>query len=105
MQSPPPSSTPPKLAMHLSTRCGARTRSANVCQSPAMPNGRCRMHGGKSPGAPAGNERTRKHGLYGREMHAVRAHVRELGRLPDGTLIRTVKWPGTHRRIRYLRDP
>ncbi|MGO8839738.1 MAG: HGGxSTG domain-containing protein [Methyloceanibacter sp.] len=22
------------------------------CQSPAMPNGRCRMHGGKSPGAP-----------------------------------------------------
>ena len=25
------------------------------CQSPAMANGRCRMHGGTSPGAPKGN--------------------------------------------------
>ena len=41
-----------KLPMHLSPRCGARTRSRNSCQSPAMPNGRCRMHGGMSPGAP-----------------------------------------------------
>ena len=31
---------------------GARTRSRNSCQAPAMPNGRCRMHGGMSPGAP-----------------------------------------------------
>jgi hypothetical protein len=44
-----------KLRMHLSRRCGARTRSGSRCQSPAMPNGRCRMHGGLSPGAPKGN--------------------------------------------------
>jgi hypothetical protein len=44
-----------KLPMHLSPRCGARTRSGNPCQSPAMPNGRCRLHGGLSPGAPKGN--------------------------------------------------
>jgi hypothetical protein len=40
--------------MHLSGRCGAKTRSGTPCRSPAMPNGRCRMHGGLSPGAPRG---------------------------------------------------
>ncbi|MGA8291772.1 MAG: HGGxSTG domain-containing protein [Rhodoplanes sp.] len=34
-----------RLPMHLSGRCGARTRSGSQCRSPAMPNGRCRMHG------------------------------------------------------------
>jgi hypothetical protein len=42
-----------KLPMHLSRRCGARTRSGSGCRSAAMPNGRCRMHGGMSPGAAA----------------------------------------------------
>jgi hypothetical protein len=27
-------------------RCGAKTRRGTACQSPAMANGRCRMHGG-----------------------------------------------------------
>jgi hypothetical protein len=33
-------------------RCGARarTRGGAPCQAPAIANGRCRMHGGKSPG-------------------------------------------------------
>jgi hypothetical protein len=37
-------------------RCGAKTRKPEgfPCQAPAMPNRRCRMHGGKSPGAPKG---------------------------------------------------
>jgi uncharacterized protein YjcR len=34
------------------------------CQSPAMKNGRCRMHGGPSPGAPKGNRNALKHGRY-----------------------------------------
>jgi hypothetical protein len=38
------------LDMHRAKRCGARTRSGRPCQSPAMANGRCRMHGGSSPG-------------------------------------------------------
>ncbi len=42
------------LPMHLSPRCGAKTRQGSLCCSPAMPNGRCRMHGGSSPGAPRG---------------------------------------------------
>ena len=33
-----------------SPRCGACTRSGLACRSPAMPNGRCRMHGGGSRG-------------------------------------------------------
>jgi hypothetical protein len=39
----------------------ARTRSGSRCQSPAMPNGRCRVHGGRSPGAPKGNRNAFKH--------------------------------------------
>jgi hypothetical protein len=30
----------------------------------AMANGRCRMHGGPSPGAPKGNQNAFKHGRY-----------------------------------------
>jgi hypothetical protein len=43
-------------------RCGAKTRRGTSCQSPAMPNGRCRMHGGASTGprTAEGLERSRK---------------------------------------------
>jgi len=51
-----------KLPMHLSPRCQARTRAGTPCQSPGMTNGRCRMHGGTSPGAPKGNRHAFKHG-------------------------------------------
>jgi hypothetical protein len=34
-----------------SPRCGAKTRAGCACRQPAMANGRCRMHGGKSTGA------------------------------------------------------
>ena len=50
--------------IHKAPRCGARTRSGKPCQSPGMPNGRCRMHGGPSPGAPKGNQNAFKHGRY-----------------------------------------
>lgn len=45
--------------------CGAKTRGGGVCQNAAMANGRCRLHGGKSTGAPKGNTNSRKPGsLY-----------------------------------------
>jgi hypothetical protein len=44
-------------------RCGARTRRETPCRAPAMKNGRCRMHGGMSPGGPVGNQHALKHGL------------------------------------------
>lgn len=48
--------------------CGAKTRSGKPCRGKAMANGRCRMHGGTSPGAPKGNQNARKHGIYSKAM-------------------------------------
>ena len=39
-----------------------------------MPNGRCRMHGGKA-GAPLGNRNAWKHGAYTREALALRKQM------------------------------
>jgi hypothetical protein len=44
-----------RLPMHRSPRCSARTRSGSPCGSPAIPNGRCQLHGDLSPGVPQGN--------------------------------------------------
>ena len=67
-----------KLPMHLSRRCGARTRSGRRCRSAAMPNGRCRMHGGPSPGALKGNKNALKHGRYTAEAIATRREIAKL---------------------------
>lgn len=51
-------------------RCGAKTRKGPPCRSPAVANGRCRMHGGKSTGPRTAAELARsrranyKHGRY-----------------------------------------
>jgi hypothetical protein len=66
---------PSELPMHLTPRCGARTRGGTSCRAPAMPNGRCRMHGGPSPGAPKGNKNALKHGLYTAEALARRRKI------------------------------
>lgn len=61
-----------------SLRCGAQTRSGTLCRSPAMRNGRCRMHGGASTGPRTheGVERIRaartRTGLHTAEMREVR---------------------------------
>lgn len=47
-------------------KCGAKTRGGGTCQRPAMPNGRCSLHGGKTPtgiGLPQ-----YKHGRYSKVM-------------------------------------
>jgi ribosomal protein L32 len=65
-------------------RCGARTRNGQPCKSPAMSNGRCRMHGGTSTGprTPEGLDRLRrartKHGLYSAEHRELMREVRLL---------------------------
>jgi len=43
-----------------------------------MPNGRCRMHGGKSTGAPKGNKNAWKHGHYSKGAKAGRALLKNL---------------------------
>ena len=42
------------------------------------PNGRCRMHGGKSPGAPVGNKNALRHGRYSAAAIARRRSIAEL---------------------------
>src|ERR1700716_3485871 len=76
---------PMHLDMHRAKRCGAKTRSGKPCLSPAMANGRCRMHGGPSPGAPKGNRNAFKHGRYtaeaianGRQLSAMLATMKAL---------------------------
>ena len=64
--------------MHAAPRCAARTRRGTPCRAPAMPNGRCRMHGGPSPGAPPGNRHAWKHGRYSGEAVRRRREVAEL---------------------------
>jgi hypothetical protein len=65
-------------------RCGAKTRSGSPCRSAAMPNGRCRMHGGPSTGprTEAGKAAIRKsrtkHGRYSQASIASRREVRSL---------------------------
>src|SRR5579862_2670923 len=65
-------------------RCGAKTRRGSPCKSPAMANGRCRMHGGTSTGpkTPAGLEASRKarwvHGGYSAEAETARKAARQL---------------------------
>ena len=57
---------------NLAPRCGAKARTTGCpCRGPAMPNGRCRMHGGTSTGprTPQGMARMiaglTKHGRHG----------------------------------------
>jgi hypothetical protein len=64
-------------------RCGAkRKRDAEPCQAPAMKNGRCRVHGGRSTGPITVDGRARsrranwKHGHYSAEAKAERSQAR-----------------------------
>jgi hypothetical protein len=67
-------------------RCGARTRAGCSCHQPAMRNGRCRFHGGKSTGprTAAGLERCRSarlaHGFRSAEVIDLRKAAAATGR-------------------------
>ena len=71
--------------------CGARTRAGHPCRTTAMPNGRCRMHGGASTGprTPEGLARLRaartRTGLHSAEMVELRRALAALRRLARDT--------------------
>ena len=71
-------------AAREASRCGVRTRSGAPCRGAAMPNGRCRMHGGKAKGAPKGNSHAFKHGRYTAEHITERRHFADLLREMKG---------------------
>src|SRR5262249_32735813 len=80
------------LKANAAPRCGARSkRTGKPCQGAAMPNGRCKLHGGKSTGprTPEGLERSRqanwKHWHFSREAKAERLRVRAAKRLPPAS--------------------
>jgi hypothetical protein len=66
--------------------CGAKAKTAGhrACRQYALPNGRCRFHGGMSTGARTAEglrrikEANTKHGLYSAEAIAERKVCREL---------------------------
>src|SRR6266566_3158757 len=71
------------LKANAAPRCGARSkRTGKPCRGAAMPNGRCKLHGGKSTGPRTmeGLERSRranwKHGHFSREAKAQRSRLR-----------------------------
>src|SRR5699024_5705593 len=57
---------------HVRNRCGAKTRAGTPCKNGSMANGRCRLHGGKSSGAPPEkmkkNSNARTHGLFAKYL-------------------------------------
>lgn len=69
----------PMQKAHNATRCGAYARTTGQsCKSPAMTNGRCRMHGGRSTGRP------KIHGLFSQEAKAEKRRWQdELKRLKE----------------------
>src|SRR5690625_5197339 len=62
----------PNVKKNKGERCGAKTRSGTSCKNYAMPNGRCRLHGGKSTGAPPEkmkkNSNARTHCLFAKYL-------------------------------------
>jgi hypothetical protein len=67
-------------------RCGAKTRAKGCCAQPAMANGRCRFHGGKSTGprTAAGLRRSQAarltHGFRTAEIIDLRSRAARAGR-------------------------
>lgn len=93
VQSPRPRGARPDAAaiarMLGSRRCGAVTRSGDLCRAPAVKDKlRCRKHGGAAgSGAPKGNRNARKHGLYSAaelaERRRIMDFVRQCNRVLD----------------------
>jgi len=75
----------PMRRVRASPRCGACCkRTGRSCLGPAMPNGRCRLHGGMSTGPRTAEGLARmkaaktRHGAYTAEAAALRDLIREL---------------------------
>ena len=68
-------------SMRQALRCSARSRRSGMqCKGPAVRGKRvCRMHGGKSPGAPLGERNGRyKHGKQTKAAIEARKETRDL---------------------------
>ncbi len=69
------------------TRCGAKTNGGGQClRIGNRKNGRCRLHGGNSPGAPTGNTNALKHGRYSQEAILKKKFISKILRDSRSTL-------------------
>lgn len=81
----------------MAKECGAKTRAGGQCKAPAMKNGRCRVHGGKSTGAKVQNTATNaiKHGFYSSALQndeeRLLYSMAEIGGLEDEIRLAKVK--------------
>jgi hypothetical protein len=76
--SPQSKDQPHALAYAPGTAMPSAVTAREPVQSPAMKNGRCRMHGGPSPGAPKGNKNVFQNGRYTADAIARRRHIADL---------------------------
>ncbi|UQV19065.1 hypothetical protein MU852_04160 [Brevundimonas albigilva] len=78
-----PVSEPLVMRLRAACRCGARTRAGTPCQAPAIRGKRrCRMHGGRSTGAPKGEANGNyQTGAWTQETIQARATVRAFVRM------------------------
>jgi hypothetical protein len=95
------------LKANAAPRCGARSkRTGKPCRGAAMPNGRCKLHGGKSTGprTPEGLERSRranwKHGHFGYQRMVARAG--EAARFPTPPAVRFNGLPADPDCVRWV---
>lgn len=66
----------------MSKRCGAKTKSGGKCTQWGMPNGRCRLHGGKTPSGLASPHF--KHGRYSKVLRGgILETYKEAVSMPD----------------------
>lgn len=68
----------------MAKHCGAKTRAGGKCKAPAMANGRCRVHGGSSTGAPKQNTNAATHGIY--QQHLTDAEREQYNALELGAV-------------------
>lgn len=76
--------------MKIKRVCGAKRRNGKPCQTAPMANGRCRLHGGLSTGAPKGNQNARIHGIYSKffsEEEKQEAAQFDIDRIDDELLL------------------
>ena len=69
--------------------CGAKTRKGTPCLCPAMANGRCKLHGGKTPSGPASvhfktGHRTKAAEQLSKDLTQVGRWLRLVDKLPPG---------------------
>ncbi|MCP3680208.1 MAG: hypothetical protein GY782_08170 [Gammaproteobacteria bacterium] len=84
MNSEPPPHALPQFNHYVPCCTAKSKRTKQLCRQPAMKNGKCRLHGGKSTGAKTVDGKKRlaevnlTHGYYTKEAKAERRYLRQL---------------------------